>query len=256
MEFQEGIKQKKGKAKIVMLTAYDFQMAKILDGTNVDLILVGDSSGMVVQGYVDTKSVTMADMLFHTRAVAKGSKTKPVIGDMPVNTCNTVADCLGNAKQFILAGAHGVKIEGKRTEAIAALVKNGIPVMGHVGMLPQAGEAYHVRGKKPEEALQILQDARELNTLGVFSIVLECIPETLARSITESVDVPTIGIGAGKHCDGQVMVINDMLGFDDEFRPKYLKTYANLKETTKDAVARFIREVNTGEYPDEQHTYH
>jgi 3-methyl-2-oxobutanoate hydroxymethyltransferase len=256
MSFQERIKQKKGKEKIIMLTAYDFQMARILDQTGIDLILVGDSSGMVVQGYNDTKSVTMPDMIFHVRAVARGAKTTPIIGDMPINSCNTVEDCLKNAKQFIEAGAHGVKIEGRKTEAIKALINVGIPVMGHVGMLPQMAEAYHVKGKKPEEAQQILQDAQELDRLGVFSIVLECIPESLARTITESVKVPTIGIGASKRCDGQVLVINDMLGFDESFKPKYLKAYVNLNKTIKEAVAKFIEEVSTGRYPDEEHTYH
>ena len=256
MSFQEGIRQKKGKEKIIMLTAYDFQMAKILDQTGVDLILVGDSSGMVVQGYNDTKSVTMADMVFHTKAVARGAKTTPIIGDMPINSCSTLEDCLRNAKQFLEAGASGVKIEGKKTEAVRNLLDSGIPVMGHVGMLPQMAEAYRVKGKKPEEAQQILQDAQELGRLGVFSIVLECIPESLGKAITESVSVPTIGIGAGKHCDGQVLVINDMLGYNEDFKPKYVKAYANLNKTIKDAVTNFMEEVNAGTYPDEEHTYH
>jgi len=256
MNFQERIRQKKSKEKIIMLTAYDFQVARILDRTGIDLILVGDSSGMVVQGYADTKSVTMADMIYHVKAVARGAKTTPIIGDMPIDSCNTVEDCLKNAEQFLEAGAHGVKIEGKRARAVEALISREIPVMGHVGMLPQMAEAYHVKGKKPEEAKQILQDAQELDEFGVFSIVLECIPESLARTITESVSVPTIGIGAGKHCDGQVLVINDMLGLDENFKPKYVKTYANLNKAVKDAVTKFIEEVSTGEYPDEEHTYH
>jgi 3-methyl-2-oxobutanoate hydroxymethyltransferase len=256
MNFQEKIGQKKGKEKIIMLTAYDFQMARILDQTSIDLILVGDSSGMVVQGYNDTKSVTMADMIYHIKAVARGAKTKPIVGDMPVNSCNTVEDGVKNAKQFIEAGAHGIKIEGKKADVTKALVNSGIPVMGHVGMLPQMSEAYHLKGKKPEEAEQILQDAQELERLGVFSIVLECIPENLAKTITESVKVPTIGIGAGRHCDGQVLVINDMLGLDENFKPKYVKMYANLNRTIRDAVAEFIEEVSTGKYPDEEHTYH
>jgi 3-methyl-2-oxobutanoate hydroxymethyltransferase len=256
VNFQEKIKEKKGREKITMLTAYDFQMARTLDHTDIDLILVGDSSGMVVQGYSDTKSVTMADMVFHMKAVARGVKSKPIIGDMPISSCNAVQDCLKNARQFLDAGAQGVKIEGKRTDAIRALIGSGIPVMGHVGMLPQMAEAYHVKGKNPEEAAQILQDAQALDRLGVFSIVLECIPESLAKSITESVAVPTIGIGAGKHCDGQVLVVNDMLGFDEVFKPKYVKAYANLNKTIKEAVAKFIEEVSTGKYPDEGHTYH
>lgn len=256
MSFQERIKQKKGKEKIIMLTAYDSQMARILDQTGIDMILVGDSSGMVVQGHKDTKSVTMADMIFHIKAVASRATSAPIIGDMPIHSCNTVENCLENAKKFVEAGANGVKIEGEKTDAIKALIKAGIPVMGHVGMLPQMAETYHVKGKKPEEAQEILQDALELDGLGVFSIVLECIPESLANTITNSVKVPTIGIGAGKDCDGQVLVINDMLGFDENFKPKYVKTYANLNKTIKDAVVKFIEEVSTGKYPDDEHTYH
>jgi len=240
----------------MMLTAYDFQTAKILDQTGIDMILVGDSSGMVVQGYSDTRSVTMADMIYHVKAVARGAKSTPIIGDMPINSCDTVQDCLRNAQQFVEAGAHGVKIEGRKAEAIKTLTNRGIPVMGHVGMLPQMVEAYHVKGKKPEEAQQILQDAEELDKLGVFSIVLECIPEILAKTITETVDVPTIGIGAGKHCDGQVLVINDILGYDENFKPKYVKTYANLNKTIKDAVTKLMEEVTAGTYPDQEHTYH
>jgi 3-methyl-2-oxobutanoate hydroxymethyltransferase len=256
MSFQERIKQKKGKEKIIMLTAYDSQMARILDQAGIDMILVGDSSGMVVQGHKDTKSVTMGDMIFHVKAVASRATSAPIIGDMPIHSCNTVEDCLENAKKFVEAGANGVKIEGKKTDAIKALIRAGIPVMGHVGMLPQIAETYHVKGKKPEEAQEILQDALELDGLGVFSIVLECVPESLAKTITNSVKVPTIGIGAGKHCDGQVLVINDMLGFDENFKPKYVKTYANLNKTIKDAVAKFSEEVSNGKYPDAEHTYH
>ncbi len=256
MKLEEVIREKKGKGKIIMLTAYDFQMAKILDESGIDLILVGDSSGMVVQGYKDTRSVIMSDMIFHVKAVARGAVDVPIIADMPISSCDTAEDCLRNAKRFLEAGAHGVKIEGNRADPITALIKEGIPVMGHVGMLPQMAGTYHVRGKKPEEAEQILKDAEELERLGVFSIVLECIPEALARKITESVKVPTIGIGAGKNCDGQVLVINDMLGITQDFKPKYVKTYANLNRTIKDAVAQFIQEVQAGAYPDEKHTYH
>ena len=256
MSFQERIRQMKGEEKIVMLTAYDFQMAKILDQSGVDLILVGDSSGMVVQGYKDTKSVTMPDMMFHVRAVARGAKSVPIIGDMPIGSCDTIEDCIENARQFVEAGAHGVKIEGRKVDAIKLLTKRGIPVMGHVGMLPQMAETYHVMGKTPQEAEEILRDAQELDELGVFSIVLECIPESLAKRITDSVSVPTIGIGAGKHCDGQVLVVNDLLGLDENFKPKYVKAYANLNKTIKLAVAKFMDEVSNGEYPDADHTYH
>jgi len=249
-------RNRKGKEKIIMLTAYDYQIAKILDEEGIDIILVGDSLGMVVQGYMDTKSVTMDDMLYHTRAVARGAKKTPIIGDMPVNSDNTVEDALRNAKGFLDAGAHGVKIEGNKTEVFKALISNGIPVMGHIGLLPQTAPAYRVRGKAPEEAQKILQDAVELDKLGVFTMVLESIPEGLAKQITEAVGAPTIGIGAGKHCDGQVLVINDMLELDPTFSPKYVKRYANLNQIIKQAVEDFRQEVRAGEYPDDEHTYH
>jgi len=256
MRFDELIRKKKGKEKIIVLTAYDYQMARILDEIGIDMILVGDSLGMVVQGYSDTKNVTMRDMLYHTRAVARGAKKTPIIGDMPINSYRTVKQALKNAKLFIENGAHGVKIEGNKPKIVRALIEAGIPVMGHVGLLPQTAESYRVRGKNPKEARKILKDAQQLDKLGVFSIVLECIPESLAKKITESVNAPTIGIGAGKYCDGQVLVINDMLGFDEDFKPKYLKRYANLNRIIKEAVQKFKEEVYTGKYPDYEHTYH
>ena len=244
------------KRKIVMLTAYDYQMARILDEAGIDLILVGDSLGMVVLGHEDTKSVTMGDMLHHTRAVARGAKNTPVIGDMPVNSCNTAEEAVKNAKRFLEAGAHGVKIEGNRPEIVKALLNEGIPVMGHVGLLPQIAERYRLKGKEQDEAEKIFRDAVELDKMGVFTMVLECIPEGLARRITETMKAPTIGIGAGKYCDGQVLVVNDMLGFDRTFSPKYLKRYARLDEEVEKAVATFKREVLEEKYPDEAHTYH
>ena len=244
------------KRKIVMLTAYDYQMAKILDETEIDLILVGDSLGMVVLGHEDTKTVTIEDMIHHTRAVTRGAKNTPVIGDMPINSSNTVEDALKNAKRFLEAGAHGVKVEGNRPEIVKALLNKGIPVMGHVGLLPQIAERYRLKGKDKDEAEKIFRDAVELDTMGVFTIVLECIPEGLAKRITKAVKAPTIGIGAGKCCDGQVLVVNDMLGFDKSFSPKYLKRYANLSKEIKKAVATFKIEVLEEKYPDEEHTYH
>jgi 3-methyl-2-oxobutanoate hydroxymethyltransferase len=246
---------KKNKEKIVMLTCYDYQTAKIIDGM-IDLILVGDSLGMVIQGRDDTKSVTMRDMIYHTRAVARGAKKTPIIGDMPINTYNTVENGLKNAKRFLRAGAHGVKIEGNKPEIVKALLDSDIPVMGHVGLLPQTAKRYRVKGKKRDEAEKIFNDALELDKMGVFSLVLECIPIRLARKITESVKTVTIGIGAGKYCDGQVLVINDMLGYDDSFSPKYLKRYANLNKEIKEAVKKFKKEVLNGIYPDDRHSYH
>jgi 3-methyl-2-oxobutanoate hydroxymethyltransferase len=256
VDFQERIRQRKGKEKIIMLTAYDYQMAKILDEVGIDLILVGDSLGMVVQGYSDTKSVTMADMIYHTKAVARGAKKTPIIGDMPINSYNTPEQALANAKKFIAAGAHGVKIEGNKSEVVKALLNAGIPVQGHVGMLPQMADSHRVKGKKPEEAEQIFKDALELDKLDVFSIVLECVPESLAKRITDVVSAPTIGIGAGKYCDGQVLVINDMLGMDLSFKPKFVKRYAELYIVIQNAVAKFAEEVSAGKYPDEEYTYH
>jgi len=256
MEFQEKIRQKKGKEKIIMLTAYDYQIAKILDETKLDLILVGDSLGMVVQGNSDTKSVTMKDMIYHTRAVARGAKGTPIIGDMPINSCNTPEDCLKNAQKFLEAGAHGVKVEGNKRDVVETLVEAKIPVMGHVGMLPQMEEVYRVKGKTAEEAEKIFRDATQLDAYGIFSIVLECIPEGLAAKITPKVTVPTIGIGAGRYCDGQVLVINDMLGMESKFKPKFVKRYADLETIIKNAVAEFRQEVSAGKYPDKEHTYH
>lgn len=249
-------RNRKGKEEIIMLTAYDYQIAKILDEEQIDMILVGDSLGMVVQGYTNTKSVTMEHMLYHTRAVARGAKNTPIIGDMPLNSDNTVEDALRNAKAFLDAGAHGVKIEGNKTDVVKALISNGIPVMGHVGLLPQTASAYKVRGKAPEEAQRIHQDAVELDKVGVFSMVLESMPESLAKRITGAVAALTIGIGAGKHCDGQVLVINDMLGLDPTFSPKYVKRYANLNQVIKQAVEDFRQDVRAGKYPDDEHTYH
>ncbi|MGD8507038.1 MAG: 3-methyl-2-oxobutanoate hydroxymethyltransferase [Candidatus Bathyarchaeota archaeon] len=247
---------KKGKKKIIMLTAYDYQMAKILDRAGIDLILVGDSLGMVVQGYENTKRVTIEDMLYHTRVVARGARNTPIVGDMPIESDTTAEEALGNAKRFLEAGAHGVKIEGNKSEAVQALLQAGIPVMGHVGLLPQTAESYRVKGKQPAEAQRIFNDALRLDELGVFSMVLECMPESLAKRITETVKAATIGIGAGKYCDGQVLVINDMLGFDESFTPKYLKRYASLNKMIEEAVAKFKEEVSSGLYPDKEHTYH
>ena len=255
MRFDE-FRMRKGKEKIIMLTAYDYQIAKILDEAGIDLILVGDSLGMVIQGYTNTKSVTIEDMLYHTRAVARGAKNTPIVGDMPIDCDKSVEDALKNAKRFLEAGAQGVKIEGNKSKVVKALLNAGIPVMGHVGLLPQTAENYRVKGKQPTEAQKILDEALKLDKLGVFSIVLECIPENLAKRITEAVRAPTIGIGAGKHCDGQVLVINDMLGFDLSFAPKYLKRYANLNKIIKEAIARFEQEVSKGIYPDKERTYH
>lgn len=256
MKLAELIKNKKGKEKIVMLTAYDYQTAKLLDEVGIDIILVGDSLAMVVHGEPDTKSVKMRDMLYHTRAVARGAKLTPIVGDMPINSYNTEKEALKNAKQFLKAGAFAVKLEGNQPKIIRGLLKAGIPVMGHLGLLPQTAKSYLVKGKTQEEAKRIFKDAKELEGFGVFAIVLECIPENLAKKITESLKVPTIGIGAGKYCDGQVLVINDLLGMDENFKPKHVKRYLNLSQLIKNAVTKFKHEVKEGTFPGEEYSFH
>jgi len=256
LKFEDGIRQKKGREKIVVLTAYDYQIAKILDGGPIDMILVGDSLGMVFQGQNNTKQVTMENMIYHTKAVARGARHIPIITDMPVGSYRTPESAEENARRFLEAGAHGVKVEGNKSETIRGLAESGIPMMGHVGLLPQTARVYKVQGKDPEEAERLLQDALEIDRSGVFAMVLECMPEKLAKRITENVDVPTIGIGAGKFCDGQVLVINDMLGLGDGFTPKFLKKYANLNKAIKEALEEFSHEVRIGAYPDDEHTYH
>ena len=239
-----------------MLTAYDYQMAKILDSAGVDILLVGDSLGMVVLGHKDTKEVTMLDMVRHTEAVARGTALVVVVSDMPRNTYNTVGDALENAQRLIDAGADAVKLEGDPQGVVEALTSSGIQVMGHVGLLPQTAESFKVRGKKRDEAERIYEDALELDRLGVFSIVLECIPLRLAKRITEAVKSLTIGIGAGIHCDGQVLVVNDMLGMEEGFKPKHVKRYAYLTETIRDTVLRFIDDVQSERFPDDAHSFH
>jgi 3-methyl-2-oxobutanoate hydroxymethyltransferase len=239
-----------------MLTAYDYQMARILDSAGLDMILVGDSLGMVVLGYLGTQDVTIDDMTRHTGAVARGVKSAVVVSDLPIDTYNTVEDALKNSRRLIDVGADAVKLEGNKPEIVDALISSGIPVMGHVGLLPQTSKELKVKGKLEEEAKQIYADALQLDGLGVFSIVLECIPTHLAKRITEKVSALTIGIGAGIQCDGQVLVINDMLGMDKGFKPKHVKRYACLSKNIGNAVAEYMRDVRSGRFPDDTHSFH
>jgi 3-methyl-2-oxobutanoate hydroxymethyltransferase len=251
------IRALKGKQKIVMLTAYDYQIARILESVNIDMILVGDSLGMVFQGNPNTKQVTMYAMLYHTEAVSKGATNTLIVADMPIHSYDSPEQALTNAKQLCKAGAQAVKIEGNQTEVIQMLLKHDIPVMGHLGLLPQSAEKFRVQGKIPEQADQIWRDALELDKLGVFSLVLECIPEWLARKITHDIKTPTIGIGAGKHCDGQVLVVTELLGLvGNNHLPKFVKQFASLNEIISQAVMEYMNEVRSGKYPDKQHTYH
>jgi len=242
--------------KIAMLTAYDYPTAKLLDEAGVLVILVGDSLGMVVLGYDSTIPVTMAEMLHHTKAVVRGTERAIVVGDMPFMSYQTsVEDALRNAGRFLQeAGATAVKLEGgaHMAETVRRLVTIGIPVMGHLGLTPQSLHqlgGYKVQGKTPAAAVKLLNDAMALQEAGAFAIVLESIPAPLGKLVTEKLAVPTIGIGAGPHCDGQVQVIHDLLGLCAGFVPKHAKQYAHLSEEIRDAVARYIEEVKSGGFP-------
>jgi 3-methyl-2-oxobutanoate hydroxymethyltransferase len=255
MEIDE-VRRLKGVRKVTMLTAYDYQTAKIMDAAGIDMILVGDSLGMVVLGYGDTKQVTMEDMIRHTQAVARGVESAIIIGDLPINSYDTGEDALTNSRRLVEAGAHAVKLEGYKPDAVKDLIDEGVPVQGHVGLLPQTADVMKVRGKKRSEAERILAEARGLDALGVFSLVLEGIPLKLSKQVTEAVGTLTIGIGAGVHCDGQVLVVNDMLGMDVGFSPKHSKMFANLNDIIGDAVERYIEEVKAGKFPTDRHSFH
>jgi len=242
--------------KIAMLTAYDYPTAKILDEAGVPVILVGDSLGMVVLGYDSTIPVTMEEMLHHTKAVVRGTERAIVVGDLPFMSYQTgVEDAIRNAGRFLQeAGATAVKLEGgaPMVETVRRLVSIGIPVMGHLGLTPQSLNqlgGYKVQGKTPAAAVRLLNDAMALQEAGVFGIVLEGIPAPLGKLITQKLDVPTIGIGAGPHCDGQVQVIHDLLGFFPGFVPKHAKQYAHLSETIREAVTGYMEEVTAGSFP-------
>lgn len=248
--------------KIPMLTAYDYAFAKIIDEAGVPLILVGDSLGMVMLGYESTIPVTMDEMIHHVKAVVRGTKHALVIGDMPFMTYHvSMEDTLRNAARFIQeGGAQAVKLEGGEVVAdkVSRLVSCGIPVQGHIGLTPQSVNqlgGYKVVGKTPEVAACLLNDAKALEEAGAFSIVLECVPAPLSQLITERATVPTIGIGAGKGCDGQVQVVSDILGLFTDFVPKHAKQYARLNETVTTAVTDYIAEVKAGDFPTPKQSY-
>ena len=245
----------KHRENIVMLTCYDFQMAKIFSSVGVDIILVGDSLGMVFQGDTTTKNVTMEQMLYHVQAVAKGAGELPIVGDMPINSYKNKEITLENAQRFIEAGADAVKLEGYYPDTISYLVEHNIPVQGHIGLLPQTYSSFKVVGRKEEEHNRLIAEAKDIEQAGAFTLVLESIPELLGKEITESIEIPTIGIGAGRFCDGQVLVINDLLGMDPAFHPKFVKHYANLFETISQSVSAFKQEVKNKTYPDKEHVY-
>jgi 3-methyl-2-oxobutanoate hydroxymethyltransferase len=248
--------------KFAMLTAYDYSTAKLVDEAGIPLILVGDSLGMVVLGYESTIPVTMDEMLHHTKAVARGAKQAMVIGDMPFMSYHISAEeALRNAARFIQeGGAQAVKLEGGVSvmEKVTRIVGCGIPVMGHIGLTPQSIHqlgGFTVQGKTPQAAARVLEDATALEEAGAFAIVLETIPAQLAQLITAKLSIPTIGIGAGIHCDGQVQVINDILGSYTEFVPKHAKQYAKLTDIIAKAVAQYQSEVKAGTFPTAKQSY-
>ncbi|MDF2037159.1 3-methyl-2-oxobutanoate hydroxymethyltransferase [Bacillus sp. CMF12] len=256
------LKMKENEEKIVMLTAYDFPAAKQAEMANVDMILVGDSLGMVVLGYDSTVPVTMEDMIHHGKAVKRGAKNTFIVIDMPFMSYHLSAkDTLINGARLIQeTGAHAVKLEGgdEVAQHIGALTKAGIPVVAHLGLTPQSVGVlggYKVQGKNAEAARKLIDDARECERAGAFALVLECVPKQLAKQITEELTIPVIGIGAGKNTDGQVLVYHDVLGYGVERVPKFVKQYENLNPIIGDSLAAYSAEVKNGSFPDDSHSF-
>lgn len=253
---------KKDGKPITMLTAYDYPMAKLVDAAGIDSILVGDSLGNVVLGYDSTIPVTMEDMVHHVKAVSRGVKKAMVVADMPFLSYHlSTRESVQNAGRLLQeGGAQSVKLEGGQevADSIRAIVAAGIPVMGHLGLTPQSVHVmggYRVQGKDEEAARKLLQDARAIQEAGVYAVVLECVPTPLAKLITESLDIPTIGIGAGSSCDGQVLVTHDMLGLYGGTSPKFAKRYADLKLDIADALGKYKKEVEERSFPGPQHGF-
>lgn len=256
------IRQMKGKKKIVMLTAYDAPSARILSDCGVDIILVGDSVGNTLLGYESTIPVTLNDIIHHSAAVARAKPNSLIVGDLPFMSYKISEEqALENCGRMLQeGGAEAVKMEGsgRIADRVEAVVQAGIPVMGHIGLTPQSiyeFGGYRVQGRTIESAELLVQQARRLEDAGAFSLVIELVPDETAKKITESVEIPTIGIGAGPHCDGQVLVLWDMLGLFDDFKPKFVKKYANIRSVMSDAVKQYVAEVREGEFPDMEHSF-
>lgn len=253
---------KRERRKLVVVTAYDALFAGIVEQAGIRVILVGDSLGVVVQGKANTLSVTMEDMLYHTKLVAGAAPRALVIGDMPFMSYQvSTEEAVRNAGRLLQAGAAAVKLEGGAVMAdrVKAMTSLGIPVVGHLGMTPQSVHSlggYKVQGKVEDQAAQLLDDARALEAAGAFALVLEAIPAELARRVTQALSISTIGIGAGPHCDGQVLVLYDLLGLFDTFVPKFVKTYAHLKTDALQALSRYKEEVEQGRFPGDSESYH
>ncbi len=262
MTIAELLEKKRRGEKITMLTAYDFYTAAMIDQAGVDTILVGDSLGMVVLGYDSTVPVTMEEMLHHCKAVRRGTQKAFLIGDMPFMSYNvTQSEAVRNAGRFIKeAGCDAVKLEGgsEMAPVVRAVVQAGIPVCGHIGLTPQTAtklSGFKVQGKDAESARQLMDSARALDEAGAFMLVLECIPDAIAAEISKNISIPTIGIGAGPQCDGQVLVTNDLLGLFEKFVPKFVKQYCKLAPQIKDALNEYVREVREGAFPAPEHCF-
>jgi len=257
------LNEKKAKSeKITMLTAYDFYTAAMIDEAGVDLILVGDSVGNVVLGYDSTVPVTMEDMIHHCKAVRRGTKYAFLIGDMPFMSYNiSREEAIRNAGRLIKeAGCDSVKLEGgsEMAPVVKAIVDAGISVCGHIGLTPQTAtklSGFRVQGKDAESARKLIESAKALDEAGAFLLVLELVPDAIAAEITKEISIPTIGIGAGPDCDGQVLVTNDLLGLYERFIPKFVKQYANLAPTIKQAISDYVQEVKSGDFPGPEHTF-
>ena len=255
-------KVRMGDDALAMVTAYDAPGARAASEAGIDMILVGDSVAMVVLGYDDTLQVTIDDMAHHTRAVARAKPDCLIVGDLPWMTYHvSVEETVRNAAELIRAGAQCVKLEGgrKRLPMIEALIDAEIPVMGHIGLTPQSFHTmggFKVQGRQAEAAMELIEDAKALQHAGCFSIVLEGIPVKVAQAVTEAIDIPTIGIGAGPHCDGQVLVYHDLLGIEDRFVPKFVRRYTDLKQQTVDALSAYVADVRSGAFPNDEESYH
>lgn len=248
--------------KIPMMTAYDYTSGKLLEQAGIPLMLVGDSLGMVVLGYESTVPVTMGDMLHHIKTVVRGTEKAHIVGDLPFMSYHAeVSEAIRNAGRILKeGGAQSIKLEGgqEMAETVNRIVKSGIPVMGHVGLTPQSVNqlgGYRVQGKTISDAIRLMEDTRALEEAGAYAVVLECVPAALAQMITDRLSIPTIGIGAGAGCDGQVQVLHDFLGLFTDFLPKHARRYANLAETIQDAASQYISDVHLGKFPTDKESY-
>lgn len=253
-------KKAEGK-KISVITAYDYSLATLCDKAGVDILLVGDSAGMVVLGYENTIPVTMTNMVIFTEAVSRAREQALVVGDLPFMSYQAnISDAIKNSGKLIKAGADAVKLEGgiEMADTVQAIVETGIPVMGHIGLQPQTtmlSEGYRVQGKTAETAIKLIESAKALEEAGVFSIALEMVTSEVAKIISDSISVPTIGIGSGKNCDGQVLVIHDMLGMYDKIEPKFVKKYLSLSQEITKAVESYRKDVESGQFPGDEHSF-